>query len=218
MSRVGALALVLLVGCEDQMVYDIVLKRGVAEVEQSAQNIWKLDCVGAAQCSDMLAEELVSQGDKLRELGATDVSGTYGVRDGELDMVFRYQMPLDKLATGDQFQLVVTQSRADVRKGRPGTPTLAVLHVAGSPTQVRTWGPSVRIAGAVLPSALAQELTAALGTTVPEITCDILTKGRGRMQVIVPTTDSDGNVEDRPAWLAEQPGLTELLAAKGLLR
>lgn len=219
-------ALALLGGCQDRVETFITIRHGVATMEVRVQNIWRdgIECAGAAQCAEVLEEERRSQVIELTGTGATVSAAGYAVRPGssggrELDLVVRYQIPVDRI-DGDQIMPITVQRPSDVRTGRSGVPSIGVVHLAGSPTTVEMTGPAVRISGGF--GGIAGESTVSavedmVGKHAPDVVVDVLTRGRGRAHVVIPSTDSDGRVQHGDAWLQTENGLEALLGERGML-
>ncbi len=214
-----AVTLVTLVGCQDRVVYSVSLKHGVATIELRLENLWRdgIDCAGAAQCADVLEAERRETEKKLVEAGGTVLESGFQVNDGELDEVVRYTIPVEKLDASDQLVPIRVQRPSDVRANRPGVPSIAVVHLSGSPTTVEMWGPAMRATGAAAMIPGAAELAGVVGAEAPELVLDVLTRGRGRAHVVIPSTDNDGKVQHRDPWISGEAGLEDVMTLRGLL-
>lgn len=213
------LTLLGLVGCEDRVVYFITLKHGIATVELRAENLWHdgIDCVGAAQCADVLETARKEEEKNAVDGGATLIASGFQLRGNELDQVIRYTIPVEKMTESGQLVPIMVQRPSDVRAGREGVPSLVVLHMASSPTIVELRGPAVRVTGATSGVPGVPELASAVGVEAPDVVMDMLTRGRGRIHVIVPATDNDGKLQHQEPWIQAEPGLADLLKLRGLL-
>ncbi len=218
-GAVALLALLGLTGCEDRVVYFITLKHGIATIELRQENLWHdgIDCVGAAQCVDVLDAARKQEEKDATEAGATVLASGFQLRGNELDQVIRYTIPVEKLSEPGQLVPVVVQRPSDLRAGRAGVPSLAVMHLAGSPTTVEIAGPGVRVTGATASVPGVPEIASTVGEAAPEVVMDLLTRGRGRIHVVAPTTDTDGKIEHQEPWIQAEPGLADLIKLRGLL-
>lgn len=214
-----AVSLVALLGCQDRVVYSISVKHGVATIELRLENLWRdgIECAGAAQCADVLDAERKETEQRLVDAGGTVIESGFQVADGELDEVVRYTIPVEKLDASDQIVPIRVQRRSDVRADRPGVPSIAVLHLSGSATTVEMWGPATRMTGAAAMIPGVAEMASAVGGQPPELVLDVLTRGRGRALVVIPSTDTDGKVQHRDGWISDEAGLEDVLALRGLL-
>ena len=210
--------MLVLAGCEDRMVYNVRLRHGVAVIEQRAENLWRdgIDCVGAIQCADLLEQHRVYNRTEVVAAGGTVIAVGYAIRGDELDFVLQFTQPIDKLLESGPLSPITVQRPSDVRAGRPGVPSYAVIRDVGSPVTVDLRGPSLRMsAGSSLFTAGSP--TDASVTATPERVVDVLTRGRGSVHVVVPAVDNQGSLVHGEPWIQTEPGLAELLKARGML-
>lgn len=210
--------LAVLAGCQDQVETFITIRHGVATVEVRLQNIWRdgLDCTGATQCAAALEAARREHVVELTDRGATVTASGFSFRGQELDSVFRYTVPVGKL-DDNQIIPITVQRPVDVRAGRAGVPSIAVLHLAGSPTTVEMKGPTVRISGDMAQLTGVAAVESAVGVQAPDLVVDVLSRGRGRAHVIVPSTDTDGRIQHHEPWIQDEVGLQVLLSQSGTL-
>ncbi len=218
LNVVAGIALLWLAGCQDRIEDFITVKHGIATVETRAENIWRdgMDCSGAPACADALEKGRTDAVAQLTSGGANVTASGYALRGDELDLVIRYTVPVEKLKD-DQIIPITVQRPSDVRAGRPGVPSLAVLHLAGSPTTVDMHGPAVRVTGDLAEVPGASSVATAAGTTPPSVSMDVLSRGHGTIHIVAPSTDNDGKIEHGDTWVQTEPGLKELLATRGML-
>jgi hypothetical protein len=215
-------ALLAIGGCEDRMVYNVRLRHGVAVVEQRAENLWRdgIDCAGAESCADVLEQARVSNRATVTAAGGLLIADGYTIRGDEFDFVVRFSIPVNKLADGGPLSSplysVTLQRPSDVRAGRPGVPSIAVIRDARSDISVDVRGPSLRMSGGSSLFAVGAATDSSLALT-PERVVDVLTRGRGRVHVIVPAVDEHGSRVRGDPWIQTEPGLAALLKAKGML-
>ncbi len=206
-----------LCGCEDRLVYDVVVKRGIATVEVRAENIWRdgIDCDTVDSCAGLLESQRKEAVVSITDAGGVVATASYGVRGNELDLVVQYEIPVARMTDDAPFVPVVTQRPSDVRAGRPGVPSLGVIHLDGSTTTVAMKGPALRITGDLMHMPGGEALASVVNVDVPAVVMDVLSRGRGRIEVVVPTVDSAGALEHRATWIQEIPGLRERMLAGG---
>jgi hypothetical protein len=200
------------------MVYDVRIRHGVAVIEERAENVWRdgIDCVGAEQCADLLEQSRVSNRAEVVAAGGSVLAVGYTIRGDELDFVLRFTQPVDTLAQIGPLSPILVQRPSDERAGRVGVPSIAVIRDAGSAVTVEIHGPSLRMSsGSSLFTAGSDSDTSL--TIRPERVVDVLTRGRGSVHVVVPAVDEHGSLVHGEPWIQSEPGLAELLKARGML-
>ena len=200
------------------MVYDVRIRHGVAVIEERAENVWLdgIDCVGAEQCADVLEQPRVSNRAEVIAAGGTVLAVGYAIRGDELDFVLRFTQPVATLAQVGPLSPILVQRPSDVRAGRAGVPSIAAIRDAGSAITVDIHGPSLRMSAGSSLFAAGSDSDASV-TVRPDRVVDVLTRGRGSMHVVVPAVDEHGNLGHGEPWLHSEPGLAELLKARGML-
>jgi hypothetical protein len=200
------------------MVYDVRIRHGVAVIEERAENVWRdgIDCVGAEQCADVLEQQRVSNRADVVTSGGSVLAVGYAIRGDELDFVLRFTLPMDKLVADGPLSPITVQRPSDVRAGRPGVPSIAVIRDAGSAVTVNIHGPSIRMSGGSSLYAAGSDSDSSL-TVRPDRVVDVLARGRGRVHVVVPAVDEHGSLVHGEPWLPSEPGLAERLKARGML-
>jgi hypothetical protein len=210
--------LLVLAGCEDRLVYDVRIRHGVAVIEERAENVWRdgIDCVGAEQCAYVLEQQRVTNRADVITSGGAVLAVGYAIRGDELDFVLRFTQPVDTLAQIGPLSPILLQRHSDERAGRAGVPSIAVIRDAGSAITVEIHGPSLRMSGGSSLFAGGSDSDTSL-TIRPERVVDMLTRGRGSVHVVVPAVDEHGSLVHGEPWLHSEPGLAELLKARGML-
>lgn len=217
MARFFPALLLLLAGCFDGATTKLTLdlRAGTATVAQRLHNAWP-DEVGCTVESVAVPTDACVAGVRARVAagradleggGATVTRAGIVLDGGKLDLVFDYTAPVGGGTLEDQGLMVMWMDEstpAQVAKGKPGKRRVALVD-AGSPGGKN----DVRVDGAY---------RLLHGTHDGEDLRMWLFRGKSASVVSewVYSPGADG-AKSPGAWLAERPGLTEALAASGLV-
>lgn len=116
--------LLLLLGCYDkvEIVAHLDLRTDRVVGESRELNVWRraITCTDTPTCLEAIRTEVSNQAAAMREQGALDVVGGAQVRDGELDFVWHWSVPLKAATYANQTFLLLYEQpgRGNVWMGR----------------------------------------------------------------------------------------------------
>lgn len=211
------LTLLMLAGCFDsaETTVSVDVASGETHVVERMHNAWPAT-VGCGdkdgvlpsteECAKGIADYLAGEVSHIQEAGGKVAKAGLVLVDGKLDVVYDYVTPVGGKPLADQgltFYWAFTRSPADVKAGRPGKKSLALLVTPqdrGSST-VTVDGKYTLIEGKIAENALSLYTFGGKSATVHALW----------------TNPGDASQPAPGAWLHDRPGLEAALGASGLV-